>query len=235
MRSKPLVSIITCVKNNQQFLKQCLDSIGAQDYQNIEHIIVDGFSTDQSADIIKNYQIKYSHRKVIVFHLPPKGIANALNFGVKKSHGKYIHIVHADDYYCSSDSVTRAVNLFNSNPGTVWLLGDHLLDLNGKIYTLHNRYIANKFGRKLIWLLPWMSHQNMFYDASVYKNNGMYDETYKNSLDYEQWLRLIKRVPIKIVDEQFSVFRIHPQSTTFNPLHYPRLLAENLRAVITNL
>jgi glycosyltransferase involved in cell wall biosynthesis len=235
MSSTPLVSIITCVKNNQKFLQQCLDSVVSQSYNNIEHLIIDGYSTDNSKRIIQKYVLQHPSKNIKVYSLPPHGIANALNFGIRHSHGKYIHIVHADDYYYSKDSVQKAVDMFHSNPGTVWLLGDHLLDFSGKVITLHNSTFTHKFGRKLIWLLPWMSHQNMFYDASIYKNNGMYDETYKNSLDYGQWLRLIRRVPLKIVDEKFSVFRVHTRSTTFNPLHYPRLIAENIRAVVTNL
>ena len=63
----------------------------------------------------------------------------------------------------------------------------------------------------------------------------MYNESYSNSLDYDQWLRLIKDHPIMVVDENFSVFRIHKNSTTFNPKNLSRLLTENAKAVATNI
>lgn len=236
MRSSlPLVSVITCVKNNQAFLSQCLDSIAAQNYPYIEHIIVDGHSTDNSMSIIKKYISSHPHKNIRLFVRPPKGIANALNYGISQTHGKYIHIVHADDYYFSPSSIKKAVDIFLNNPDIHWIVGNHLLDIDGKVITLKNRLLAKKFGKYLIWVIPWMSHQNMFYDRDIYLHDGLYDETYRNSLDYEQWLRLIKKNPIKVVNEKFSVFRVHLHSTTFNPLNLPRLLSENIRAVLTNL
>jgi len=231
----PLVSVITCVKDNEDYLPKCLRSIASQTYRNIEHIIVEGQSTDSSLQIIKKYISEHPHLKIKLYIRPPRGIANALNYGIGKSSGKYVHIVHADDYYYSKYSIGKAINVFKKNPGTTWLVGNHLLDIDGKVVTLENRLLAKKLGKFLIWLLPWMSHQNMFYDMGIYKHGGMYDESYRNSLDYEQWLRLIKKTPILVVNEKFSVFRVHLKSTTFNPAHLPRLLSENFRAVISNL
>lgn len=236
MVPKPtLVSVITCVKNNEAYLPQCLSSIASQTYPYIEHIIVEGHSTDSSLQIIKSYIANHPHQKIKLYIRPPKGIANALNYGISRATGKYVHIVHADDYYYSRHSVSKAVKLFKRNPKSTWIVGSHLLDFDGKVITLQNRLLAKKLGKYLIWLLPWMSHQNMFYDMDIYQHGGLYDESYHNSLDYEQWLRLIKKIPILVVNEKFSVFRVHLKSTTFNPVNLPRLLSENFRAVISNL
>ena len=232
---QPLVSIITCVKDNYAFLPQCLASIASQDYPNVEHIIIEGHSQDGSLSLIKKYQRQYPNRQIKLYIHPPHGIANALNYGISRASGKYIHIVHADDYYCSKDSVKRAVSILRKNPQSKWIVGNHLLDLGGKVITLHNNFFTKTFGKSLIWLVPWMSHQNMFYDIDLYKNGGMYNESYSNSLDYDQWLRLIKDHPIMVVDENFSVFRIHKNSTTFNPKNLSRLLTENAKAVATNI
>lgn len=231
----PLVSVITCVKNNEVYLHKCLSSIASQTYPYIEHIIVEGHSTDTSLQIVKKYIAHHPHKNVKLYIRPAKGIANALNYGISKASGKFVHIVHSDDYYYSRHSVSKAVKVFKNNPGATWIVGNHLLDVDGQVVTLENRLLAKKLGKYLIWLLPWMSHQNMFYDREVYEHGGLYDESYSNSLDYEQWLRLIKKIPILVVNEKFSVFRVHLKSTTFNPMNLPRMLSENLRAVISNL
>jgi len=88
-------SIITVCLNSEKTILYTLNSVLNQTYKNIEHIIVDGGSTDKTLQIIKNYPIK--NKKF--FSTNQKGIYNAINEGIKRATGEYISILHSDDIY----------------------------------------------------------------------------------------------------------------------------------------
>lgn len=93
--NNPLISIIVPVYNTGSFLKSCLKSICNQTYKNIEVIVINDGSTDNSKEILEEYRLKDS--RIRVFHLQNGGIAKARNFGIKQAYGEYIGFVDSDD------------------------------------------------------------------------------------------------------------------------------------------
>ena len=96
MSKNPLVSIIVPVYNNEKYLRQCLDSITNQTFKDIEIILVDDGSTDNSASICEEYAKEDS--RVVFIHSENKGVSNARNIGIDKSKGKFIMFCDSDDW-----------------------------------------------------------------------------------------------------------------------------------------
>ena len=89
------VSIITATFNNEDSIKDTIKSVYTQTYKNIEHIIIDGNSSDNTIQIIKKYQDKFAK----IISEPDKGIYDALNKGIKNASGDLIAFLHGDDIY----------------------------------------------------------------------------------------------------------------------------------------
>ena len=103
------ISIITVTLNSQETIRDTLNSILSQNYKNIEHIIIDGGSNDQTLNIIKRYPNK--NKKFYIYK--KSGIYKAINYGIKKCSGDYITILNSDDFYHSNNTINNVVNQIN--------------------------------------------------------------------------------------------------------------------------
>ena len=101
------LSIITTCLNSERTIRFTLNSILSQSYKNIEHIIIDGGSTDGTKKILN----KYNHRQKKIFTLKNSSIYQAINFGIKKSTGDYIAILNSDDIYNSNTIIEKVVKI----------------------------------------------------------------------------------------------------------------------------
>ena len=106
---KYFYSIITVCFNSEKTIKKTIQSVLNQTFKNFEYIIVDGNSTDKTVNIIKSFQ----DNRIKIFSEPDLGIADAMNKGIKKSRGKWIHILNSDDYYFSNNSLLKASKFLN--------------------------------------------------------------------------------------------------------------------------
>ncbi len=114
------VSIITVSYNARLYIAQTIESVLAQDYQDLEYIIVDGASTDGTLEIIKQYaddpRLKWVSE-------PDQGIADAMNKGAALATGEVITHLNADDYYPGSHTISCVAECFISHPDILWLTG----------------------------------------------------------------------------------------------------------------
>jgi glycosyltransferase involved in cell wall biosynthesis len=104
------ISIITPTFNSEKYLERCIKSIQSQDYNNIEHIIIDGDSNDETINIIKKYQ----NNKTILISENDDGIWNAMNKGLKIASGDIVCFLNSDDYYYPN-AIKTVVKYFNNN------------------------------------------------------------------------------------------------------------------------
>lgn len=114
-----LISVIVPVYNVSNYLRKCIDSILQQSYQNIEVILVDDGSTDASKEICDFYE--KSDSRVICYHKENGGLSDARNFGIKKSHGKYLVFVDSDDYISDKmvEKLYQLIHQFHVKIGVV--------------------------------------------------------------------------------------------------------------------
>jgi glycosyltransferase involved in cell wall biosynthesis len=211
-KSNPLISIITVVKNNEKYLEETILSIINQKYKNIEYIVIDGGSTDQTLNIVKKY--KKSISKFI--SEKDEGIYYAFNKGLALASGDWIGFVNSDDILLE-DALEILIRYQKTNPNIDFLFGSvkkHWGVLHGykpwKIHFLWNFYSSHSTG--------------FFITQDASKIVGNYDTQYKYSADFDYLYRMIVKKKLKGMatkkEEIFGIFRRGGFSSKINFLDH---------------
>lgn len=180
--NKPLVSIVTPSFNKGPYIEETIKSIRNQRYPTIEHIIVDGGSTDETLVILKKY-----NGQVNWISEPDKGQSDAINKGWKIARGDIIAYLNADDTY-TPDAVGTAVTYLNEHPDIGLVYGDGILtDEKGEfLSTFH----AGEFSlRELIYCRDNILQPALFLRREVYERIGGIDESLHLAMDLDYWIR----------------------------------------------
>lgn len=190
------VSIITVVYNGAKTIERTIQSVISQTYKNIEYIIIDGKSTDNTLEIIEKYR-KYI---ACVVSESDKGIYDAMNKGILKATGEIVGIINSDDYY-ESDAIEKVVDYFYEAETDI---------LYGKVKLIYeNGYIAVSDNLPLEQLNFKMiiQHPSVFVKRSLYKQYGAFDLRYSIAADYDFLLRLYNQgVKFCYVDDVIAAF-----------------------------
>lgn len=192
------ISIITITYNSEKTIRDTLDSIQNQKYDNLEYIIVDGGSTDNTLSIVNEYS------KIVSTVISEKdnGISDAMNKGIRLATGDLIGIIHSDDML-----VENALKMLNSS----W-------DGQSSVY-YGNVIVCNETGEKTHILksskdlskMPYqfcLVHPATFVTKKCYEENGVFDLKYKCSMDYELFLRFYKAgEKFKYINKSLAIYR----------------------------
>ena len=231
----PKISIITVSKNSEDTIAHTLNSIKSQNYQNIEHIIIDGKSKDKTIEIIKNYIKKKPSLKVKFISESDGGIYDAINKGISMSSGKYISILNSDDIFHSHMSVEKMMKS---------IIKDEQYDL----FFFGLTYFRNKAFRKVVRYYPaknfktWMLKYGIIppHPASVikktcYEKNGYYDKNFKIAGDFDLFLRFIYLNKVKYKTFKYNSVRMKTGGASGkNLLSYIISLKENYQSFTNN-
>ena len=177
----PLISIVVAFFNAEAYLQQCISSIVRQTYTNIEVILIDDGSTDNSSVICKD--IVSTDKRFIYLFQENKGVSSARNLGLRKANGKYISFIDADDWIEPFHIETLYSTLLDNNVDLScvnWIRDDHLdknsLSDNVVIYNDKNLIVAGVFDSKAYAGYVW----NKLFDCTlISKNNIFFDENIK--------------------------------------------------------
>lgn len=178
------ISVITAVYNSEATIGEAIRSVASQSWEDIEHIIIEGCSKDNSLQVIESE----NHTRMRLISEPDKGIYDALNKGIRASSGDVVGFLHSDDYFPHKDVLSRIAKAFE-DPAVEAVFGD--LDYIDKIDT--NRVIRHwstgPFNRRKL-KFGWMpAHPTLYMRRSVYERIGGYDDSFSISADYEFILR----------------------------------------------
>lgn len=176
MEREPLVSIITVVFNGEKFLKQTIDSVVNQTYKNIEYIIIDGGSTDNTLKIIEAHK---NHFSCIVSE-PDKGLYDAMNKGIRKAKGELVGMINSDDWY-ELNAVEDVVRAYLENPEKTIIHGDRY-DVKENGDKAVRKFNGSRF--KLLYYGMTYNHPSMFVHSSIYSNQS-YNTDLKSLSDFE--------------------------------------------------
>lgn len=175
----PKISIITATYNRAHTLQKCLYSVLVQGYTDIEHLIIDNLSKDNTQELVERYQKKAGY-PVSYIREADTGIYNALNKGISRAAGDYVHFLHSDDHYLD-DGVLRDVSE---------KLGEHDLVCGAIRYGLdeHKFKICTPHYDKEFqeYVLP---HTGIFFRRQFFKDHGLYNEKFKMNADAIYGLR----------------------------------------------
>ena len=205
MRNKKL-SIITINRNNAGGLCKTIESVLSQTYRDIEYIIIDGASTDNSVNVIKSSALQAEGLDMKWISELDKGIYNAMNKGIRKATGDYIQILNSGDILASSDVTERMVAALEANRKPEFLYGN-MIRMNyatGKVdgksreveYSLQQYYSST------------MNHDCCYIRRDVYEKYGLYDESLKIVADWKWFTQVIGLGSIKpvYVDIDVTIF-----------------------------
>ncbi|MGB5943450.1 MAG: glycosyltransferase family 2 protein [Leeuwenhoekiella sp.] len=205
------VSIITIVYNNDNHIASCIESVLEQEYEEIEHIIIDGGSTDDTLKVIK----KYKDNLAYFISERDEGLYNALNKGIRQATGDVVGILHSDDNFFNERSVTKIVNAFKEKEADLVYAKGIFVD-KGDINKVIRTYPSNPYKSSLI-KYGWIPlHTTIFVKREIFDKYGLYREDFKIAGDYEISLRWFTNDTIKkhYLDKWLVKMRIGGKSTT---------------------
>jgi glycosyltransferase involved in cell wall biosynthesis len=178
---RPLVTVVTAVFNGQPYLAGCLESVLRQDYPNIEHIVLDGGSSDGTLDLLRQYDDRIAYWK----SEPDKGVYDAWNKSLAEAHGEWICFLGVDDELLPG-AVSAYMALAANNPQAEYL--------SSRVRRVHPSGYERTDGGPWAWpeFSRWMcvAHVGSMHRRTLYDRLGAYDTSYyRIAADYELLLR----------------------------------------------
>lgn len=186
------ISILTVCFNSAVTIRDTIESVLAQTYPNIEYIIVDGASTDNTLAIIGEYQNSIAR----IISEPDQGLYDAMNKGIQAASGNIIGILNSDDIYENTNVISDIAAHFAAHPHSDLIFGDVVFVKPDQLDTVTRHYDAQHFKAwklRFGWMPP---HPATFIRKTAYQQIGLYSLDYKISADYEMFVRmlLVKRL-----------------------------------------
>lgn len=186
-----LVTVITITYNSAKTIKDTLQSVASQTYSNIEHIIIDAQSTDETLKIVN----QFPHIKKIISE-PDNGIYNAMNKGIKLATGDIISILNSDDVFENNSVLENVVTSFKNSDALI--VYGNLYYVNRTDITKVVRLWRTSAYKQNAFQYGWHPpHPALFVKRNVYEKYGLFDESLAISADFELMLRFIERFKIK--------------------------------------
>ena len=201
------VSLITIAYNSAETIEDTIKSIIAQDYSNIEYIIIDGGSSDKTLSIVD----KFKDSITTIISEPDKGIYDAMNKGVQNATGDIVGILNSDDIYADNKVVSSIVEAIGNKDSIYADLVYVDRDNTDKV----TRYWKSGKYRKGIFKKGWMPpHPTFFIKKSCYNQYGNYNLQLKSAADYELMLRMLHKYNISVayLPEVITKMRVGGQS-----------------------
>ena len=204
MSSKPLVSIVTPCLNPGERLVACLDSVAAQTYPRIEHVVVDGGSTDGTVELLRERGVRFVSE-------PDEGQAQAINKGFALADGDWLGWLNADDLL-APDATRLAMAAASQDPAAGWIYG------RCEIRTGANSTVFDppaRIERQTLQERNMLAQPGTLVARWALDRVGPLDERFHLVMDFDLWLRLVgARIPAIYVPEVLAVFEIHEGSKT---------------------
>ena len=199
MSKSPFITILTAALNSGSTIKKTLESVRNQTFKDIEHIVIDGGSRDDTLDILKEFENTYN---LTWISEPDNGIADAMNKGIDLATGDYILFLHSDDYFINSSVLAQA----SKDLGDCFdiYIFQALLNTHGQ-----NQVSSN---RSLGWLTNFKMgscHQGQLCSRKLFQRIGKFDTSFAIDMDYDLILRAYRAgASCNSVDMPLSVMRL---------------------------
>ncbi len=215
MSVDPLISIITVCFNSDSTIKNTIDSVLEQKYNNIEYIVIDGGSTDGTVGVVESYGDKIS--KFISER--DNGLYDAMNKGLAIATGEVIGILNSDDFYIDENVISKVMKTFEVKQvdsvfaDLVFVKADNLKKVI-RYYDSGN-FNPDKFA------YGWMpAHPTFFVKKEIYQKYGNFEIDYETAADFDILARFLylHKVSFSYIKEVFVVMRLGGVSTSFNSI-----------------
>lgn len=202
----PLVSVVTPTFNSARFVAETLRSVAEQTYPHVEHLVIDGGSTDGTLEIVR----RAPHARLLAER--DDGMYEALNKGLRLAQGEIIGCLNSDDLYFP-ETLEQVVAAFAAHPETDVFFGHAAyVDEQGRqVYTYHAlpydwRRYASMRSNSLVF-------PSVFWRRRIHERIGYFDERYQMAADFDFYLRF-KELAVRRLDRRLSRFRVHASALT---------------------
>ena len=189
------VSIITATYNCVSVIEDCLVSVAGQSYENIEHIVIDGSSTDTTLEVLQNHR----HALTKIVSEPDGGIYDALNKGIAYSSGEIIGFLHSDDVFSTKDVLKNVVSIFEADDSVSAVYGDLVYVQRSMPDKVVRTWRSSSFSPNFLkngWMPP---HPTLYVRRDWYERIGGFDTRYRIAADYFSILQLFSQPYFKAV------------------------------------
>ncbi|OGP14094.1 MAG: hypothetical protein A2054_08640 [Deltaproteobacteria bacterium GWA2_55_10] len=218
MRTPPRITIVTPSFNQGHFIEETIRSVLDQGYPDLEYIVMDGGSKDNTVEILKKYdsRLKWTSER-------DKGQSDAINKGIRMATGDIIAYLNSDDIY-EPGALKKAADFFVNNPDKIWLTGRcRIIDTEGKevrrLIAEYKNFLLGRYSYNILLITNFISQPATFLKREAFEKFGLFDETQHRVMDYEYWLRVGAAEAPGILDDCLASFRVHPASKTSSSFH----------------
>lgn len=198
------VSIITATYNSVKTVRDTIESVLSQDYEDIEYIIIDGKSKDNTLKVVNEYRDKIA----VLVSEPDKGIYDAMNKGIKLATGDIIGILNSDDFFLDNKVVSRVISAFNKNPELDGVHANLYYVKQDNPMTVVRHWVSTDF-KKGSFFKGWHpAHPTLYLRKEVYQKYGLFDLDFPLAADFELMLRFFECRGIKTKHLDFTMIRM---------------------------
>jgi glycosyltransferase involved in cell wall biosynthesis len=200
-------SVVTPCLNAEATIAQTLSSVRKQDVEGLEHVVVDGGSTDGTLDILRA-----AEGPVMFVSEPDDGLSDAMNKGIGMARNDVIGWLNADDVYLPG-ALRRVQEAFEARPDAIWATGRCLI-IDGDGNEIRKGVTRYKDALLRRWSFPLFLTQNFVSSPSTFVRReafdlvGGFEERFRYSMDYDMWLKLGRRSAPVVIDEPLACFRM---------------------------
>jgi len=201
-----LVSVVIPTYNYAHFLCNAVDSVLAQTYRNIEIIVVDDGSSDNTSEIAKGYGARINY-----IYQANRGLSAARNAGIRVAGGEFIAFLDADDMWMP-DKIMKQVQVLKDH-GAVGAVGSNLYQVDENLRDLavvkNKNYAPEKFSRELLFFnIVGGGGSSILLRKECFRVAGLFDEELRAAEDWDMWLRISKKFSIRNIDEPLVKIRL---------------------------
>ena len=204
----PRISIVTPNYNGGAYLESTILSLLEQNYPNLEYIVIDGGSTDNSLEIISRYRDRISY----FISEKDKGLYEAIDKGLKQASGEIMGWLNSDDMH-HRQSLYAIAEIFTTFPQVAWLMGNpSYFDEKGKIIHCWGIFHASKYDY-MINKGAWLQQESTFWRKTLWQKAGAHiSANYKYAGDFELWTRFFRVEELFITDTLLAGFRFRSKN-----------------------
>jgi glycosyltransferase involved in cell wall biosynthesis len=208
------ISLITVSYNSASTIRNTIDSVLNQIYHDIEYIIIDGDSKDETVSIIKEYEPRFNGRMHWTSE-KDNGLYDAMNKGIRMATGDVVGIINSDDFYNRNDVIERVVTFFIENKDTQVVFGDVRFVNPDNLNKTIRYYSSKNFSPKRFRYGFMPAHPTFFTYRQNFEKFGYYQTNYRIAADYELLIRFLykKKLTYKYLPIDFLKMRTGGLST----------------------